>query len=176
MQEAFGGGDPGGIMARTSESYLTGKAGESQTWDYLRGAGFVRPSAEQRANIAAAFERHGLTINKSGFDVVSAEHADALGSVEQLAARIDRLKLYEVKTCGADRKAEVSAGFKGLGFTLTRKERDNADALGARYRFLFVNLRTGAHRECSLTDFFIEGQARIYETWSVFLTQDLPAE
>ena len=48
---------------------------------------FIRPTAEQRTDIAAAFERHGLAINKSGFDVVSAEHADAIGSVEQLATR-----------------------------------------------------------------------------------------
>jgi hypothetical protein len=164
----------GAKMGRHSESYLTGKAGESQTWDYLARAGYIRPSAKQRANIIAAFKQGGVTVHKRGFDVVPFEFAAALDSVEVLVKQRARLRLLEVKTCGANRKAEVSAGFKGLGFTLTNKERQNAEALGDQYRFLFVNLRAGVHRECALIDFFVEGRARIYQTWSVFLTQDLP--
>jgi hypothetical protein len=117
-----------------------------------------------------------LTVHQRGFDVVPVEFAAALDSVEELVEQLSRLRLYEVKTCGKNRKADVSIGFKGLGFTLTSKERHNAEVLGDQYRFLFVNLRAGVHRECALTDFFVDGRARIYQTWSVFLIQDLPLE
>jgi hypothetical protein len=51
-------------MARHSESYLIGKAGEAQTWDYLARVGYIRPSAKQRVNIIAAFGRGGLTVQR----------------------------------------------------------------------------------------------------------------
>ena len=159
-------------MARGS--HQQGSKNESPTWDYLKPRGFVRPERKQRANIVAGFAQHGLAIRKSGFDVVAAEHAAALDSADELARRIDRLVLYEVKTCGVKHGAKVSPGFSKLGFTLTGNERHNAELLGTRYRFLFVNLAKSAHRECSLLDFFIEGRARIIPTWSVFLTHDLP--
>jgi len=167
---------PGGGMAgRGAGNYPEGKKGEAQTKeDYLPKAGFVVPTAAQRKNIVAAFERHGVVVHKSGFDAVRADHAPFLDSVDEIENRLEELRLYEVKTCGAERKSEVSVGFKGLGFTLTGKEHHNAKVLGPRYRFLFVNLRTGTHRECALTDFFFQGRARIYLTWSVFLVQDLP--
>jgi hypothetical protein len=163
-------------MARHTESYLVGKAGESQTWEYLRTIGFVRPTAKQRANNVPAFKQERLEIHKRGFDAVPIEFESALDSVAALNQCLRSLRLFEVKSCGASRKAIVSSGFKGLGFTLTSKERHNAEALGDRYRFLFVNLRTRSHRECSIQDFFVDGRARIYPTWSVFLTQDLPPD
>src|SRR5438105_2467710 len=102
-----------------SDNYNSGKAGERQTWDYLRGVGYVRPTKHQRAKIVAAFERRGLSVHERGFDVVSADVMRCLNSAEVLVEDIDRLLLFEVKTCGANRKAQVSGGFKGLGFTLT---------------------------------------------------------
>lgn len=163
-------------MERRGANYGSGKETESQTWAYLDGKGFVRPNAAQRANIVAAFRQNGVVVEKSGFDVVRAEDALYLNSVDEIQKRLKQLRLYEVKTCGAARKSEVTAGFKGLGFTLTQKEHHNAEVLGLCYRFLFVNLRIGTHRECSLNDFFREGRARIYQTWSVFLTEELLPE
>ncbi len=163
-------------VRRDAGNYGSGKIGEAETKGYLAKAGFVRPSAKQRKNIVTAFAGHGVTVHKSGFDVVRAEDASFLDAVNEIEKRLEEFRLYEVKTCGAARKSEVSAGFKGLGFTLTDKEHHNAKVLGPQYRFLFVNLRTRAHRECALTDFFLDGRARIYQTWSVFLTQDLPPE
>jgi len=161
-------------MARHTESYLTGKIGESQTWEYLSQFGFTRPSSKQRANIVTAFEKRGIMIQQRGFDVVPSSFSENLNSVSALETCLDRLVLYEVKTCGVGRRSRVSAGFRGLGFTLTSKEKHNADVLGPQYRFLFVNLRTRTHRVCSLTDFFNEKRALIYQTWSVFITQELP--
>lgn len=129
-------------MSNRAENYETGKKGESPTWAYLAAVGYVRPSAKQRANVVAAYKRCGLAVHNRGFDVVRAEVRPYLDSVAELVKRIDELRLFEVKTCGEARKAKVSPGYKGLGFTLTSKELENAKALGARYRFLFVNLLT----------------------------------
>lgn len=161
-----------------SGNYNTGKQGEADTkQSYLPRFGFVLLAKEQRANITKAFMRaKGLVVHKSGFDAVKADGEDCsrwLDSVDELARNIEKLRLYEVKTAGRARKAKITPGFKGLGFTLTSKERDNALALGSQYRFLFVNLKAGTHRECSLEDFFHEGASRIYPTWSVFLARDL---
>ena len=161
-------------MARGS--HQVGGKNESHTWEYLKPLGYIRPERKQRANIVAAFAQHGLAIRKSGFDVVAAEHAAALNSADELARWIDQFVLYEVKACGIKHGAKVSPGFSKLGFTLTSNERHNAELLGNRFRFLFVNLNTRFHRECSLLDFFIEGRARIIPTWSVFLTHDLPPQ
>src|SRR5450432_2082302 len=109
-----------------------------------------------REREAQSFEpaAHGsLSTDPAGFD---------LEQSQTLNTSAERLRLFEVKTCGVGRKAPVCSGFKGLGFTLTQKERQNAEVLGERYRFLFVNLRTMAHRECLITDFFTDNRARIY--------------
>lgn len=161
-------------MARTSDSYDAGKDGEAQTWDFLRSRGYCRPTPAQRRNIADALEARGTAINERGFDAFHEDFLPVVDSVDALKECHERIKLYEVKTCGANRRAEVSPGFRGLGFTLTRKEVDNALLLGSQYRFLFVNLRTHQYRECALEDFFNTEHSRVYETWSVFLTRELP--
>jgi hypothetical protein len=184
--EVAGGDHSAGATAQaeaTSEyhpavNYNTGKQGEVDTKQtYLPRYGYVLLTADQRANISKAFMcAKGLAIHKSGFDAVKANGEDCtrwLDCVDDLARNIDRLCLYEVKTAGRKRKSKVTPGFKGLGFTLTSKERANAQILGSQYRFLFVNLQAGIHRECGLNDFFDEGVSRIYQTWSVFLARDL---
>jgi hypothetical protein len=159
-----------------SRSYSDGKTAELQTWEYLREAGFVRPFPEQRLKIKEAFLQRGIQIHSSAFDVVLATDMSTLDSPAQLLQHLGDLLLFEVKTSGIASKTKVTPGFCGLGFTLTSKKHHNATVLGAQYRFLFVNLRTRSHRQCELSDFFIDGRARIYQTWSVFLKQDLPLE
>ncbi|MBX3378239.1 MAG: hypothetical protein KF678_14690 [Phycisphaeraceae bacterium] len=161
-------------MTDRHERYSTGKKGEGQTWAYLREIGYIRPTAAQRKVIAETFASQGIKIHTQEFDVVEARHADKLKSVAALSTVLHELSLFEVKSCGAGRKATVSAGFKSFGFTLTSKEKYNADTLGDRYRFIFFNLRTSTHRVCRLQDFFCDNMARIYQTWSVFIRQDLP--
>jgi hypothetical protein len=161
-------------MPINSQSYSDGKFAELQTWEYLRRAGFVRPSPYQRLNIKAAFSERGVEIHSTAFDALLGKTVGIIDSPLKLRKGLDKLLLFEVKTSGTRSKTKVSAGFNGLGFTLTIKEHHNATVLGAQYRFLFVSLRTLSHRHCLLSDFFSVDRARIYQTWSVFLKTDLP--
>jgi hypothetical protein len=164
------------MATRRNDGYEVGKKGESEVWHYLHEAGYVRPTRTQRANIAQAFADSGKVIHKSGFDVVDVRQVKWLDSPDLLMSKIEKIVLFEVKAAGKNRRASISDGFKGFGFTLTENERKNAEALGDQYKFVFVNLQNRSHHKCSIDDFFSTEKARIYSTWSVFLTEDVSSK
>lgn len=164
--ERFVGLISGESMPKLGESYSTGKDGEKETWVYLEEYGFFRPSQEHRNLIAVGFERQGIKINKRGFDVV---HKNDLQALTYKTPEC----LYEVKSCGAKRGQSIFTGFKGLGFTLTQAEKDNAERLGDAYKFIFVNIASREHLILDLRQFFDEKVSRIYPTWSIFIKTSL---
>lgn len=152
-------------MGTRGGRYAAGKAAEKATHELLKQLGLFPPLLETRKAIVQAFDERGISVVRSGFDAVP--RSFLLGGRDYIRKNLDTLRLYEVKTCGEDRESCVPSDFRGMGFTLTGSERKNANALGDQYRFLLCNLATNEYLECTLSDFFTNERARIYETWSV---------
>ncbi len=146
-------------------NYEGGKENESPTWTYLEQHGFIRPTKEQRKQIVTLFEKDNKVISSRAFDVIKKEELEILPIKPKV--------LYEVKTCGKQKSKKISTGFKGMGFTLTENEKNNADKLGDAYKFIFVDLVTNKHHIFELKEFFNKEYARIYRTWSIFINVDL---
>ena len=60
-----------------------------------------------------------------------------------------------------------------LATAVTHAEKENAEKLKNAYKFIFVNVAHQQHLILEFADFFHEKVARIYPTWSVFITEDL---
>jgi len=157
------------LKKQKSASYDQGKKGESNSWEYLLEYGYTRPTSQQRKNIVEALARQGKQIKIRGFDLVETTHSLILDDVEELSKVIDTIKLFELKTAGANRKASLKEDFSGMGFTLTSSEKENAELLGDNYRFLLLNLKNKKYKVCKLQDFFKPQVSRIYPTWSIFI-------
>ena len=147
------------------KNHSIGKKGERDTWPFLESKGFVRPSRDQRKKIKEFYEKKGKTIENSGFDVISIDEISAIGKKE--------ITLYEVKTTGVKRGEFIEKNFSGLGFTLSEKEKSNAEQLKSKYKFIFVNLNKKLFKIYNLKDFFNNNISNIYETWSIFIKKGL---
>ena len=154
-------------------SYDTGKQNENDSWPVMRRYGYVRPTPQQRKNLVAAYAKHGKEVKAKGFDLIKKSDASFFDNVDMLAKKVENIKIYELKTAGKKRKSIVKENWSGLGFTLTSSEKHNAEVLGDNFKFLFLNLKNNALRECKLEDFFSSGVANTYPTWSVFITKGL---
>ena len=160
-------------MSQGKTSYDVGKQGEADSWLVMRTYGYIRPTPQQRRNIVAAYASVGKEVKAKGFDLIRASDEFLVDDVEQLTKEAERLKLYELKTAGKKRKSLVKDNWSGLGFTLTGAEKHNAETLGDNFKFLFLNLKNNAMRQCNLEDFFSSEAANTYPTWSVFITKGL---
>lgn len=156
-----------------STSYDTGKKNEKQSWSVLEKFGYIRPTSQQRKNIAEVFLRKGKEIKSKGFDLVKLPDKNALNGVDELFEIIENLTLFELKTAGKNRKAAIKENWSGLGFTLTGAEKYNAELLGEHFKFLFLNLKNDEYHVCRLEDFFSPEISGIYPTWSVFIKKGL---
>ena len=150
-------------------NYELGKRAETDSWSFLERIGYHRTNKEERQLIARAHDRCGRSVERSGFDAIRRTDVSRLRNLAQSPSRVESITLFEVKTAGRNRAKPVGARFQGLGFTLTSKEKRNAEILGRRYRFLLVDLACERCCVCSLGDFFDPRFSRIYETWSVFI-------
>lgn len=156
-----------------AKSYNAGKRNESDSWSTMRRHGFVRPTPQQRKNLVEAYARVGKEVRAKGFDLIKESDSKTIGNPDQLAEAVDNITLFELKTAGKERKSIVKENWSGLGFTLTGAEKHNAEVLKDNFKFIFLNLKNGALRECKLDDFFSSGAANTYPTWSVFITKGL---
>jgi hypothetical protein len=152
-------------MDDIEKNHSVGKKGESETWPFLEKKGYIRPSNRQRKQIKEFYEKKGITIETRGFDVLSFNEISLIGK--------KAITLYEVKTTGRKRGEFVGENFIGLGFTLSGKEKNNADKLKSKYKFIFVNLYKETYKIYTLKDFFNSNIANIYQTWSIFITKGL---
>lgn len=160
-------------MSKKSENYEAGKRGERECFVYLQNLGYHCPNDRQRKNLALAYLERGIELKKRGFDCVELKWLAALNDLEKLRSVLDSICLFEVKASGAKRRASVSPGFVGFGFTLTGSELSNARALGRNFRFLLVNSQTQSQTSVALEDFFNEEFSRIYPTYSIFIRKDI---
>ena len=152
-------------MKYIRKNHSIGKKGESETWPFLEKNGYIRPSSAQRKKIKEFFEKQGKQIEESGFDVISQNEVCLIGK--------KTITLYEVKTTGKKRGEFIGDNFKGLGFTLSEKEKNNAEILKNKYKFIFVNLHKEKFKVYKFNDFFNTRISNIYKTWSIFITKDL---
>ena len=153
--------------------YEAGKQGEQDSWEVLCELGYIRPTPKQRDNIVSAFAHHGKIVNPRAFDLIKKGEEGLLNNRSELIKSIPTKgcpTLFELKTAGKDRRKNIGEDFTGLGFTLTQKEKENAETLKSNYKFLFLNLKTKKHKICNLQDFFNEAVSRIYPTWSIWVT------
>ena len=156
-----------------AKSYNAGKQNESDSWSVMRKHGFVRPTPQQRKNLVTAYADIGKELRAKGFDLIRESDSKTINNPSQLAEAVENITLFELKTAGRKRKSPVKENWSGLGFTLTGAERHNAEILKDKFKFVFLNLKNGALRECMLDDFFSSGAANTYPTWSIFITKGL---
>jgi len=149
-------------MARGSHDI--GKKGEQLTWGFLERKGYKKPTKVEKVKIHEYYFSKGINI-EGGYDVIKINDIPKIGKSD--------ICLYEVKTTGEKRGLYINENFKKFGFTLTEKEKRNADTLKNMYRFIFCNLATKTYKIYSLNDFFIKQKSSIYRTWSIFITKDL---
>jgi hypothetical protein len=152
-------------MEDNMKNYTIGSKGEKETWPFLNDNGFVRPTITQRKEIVEYYLSKNKKIEKRGFDVIKLSDLKNIGKKD--------ITLYEVKTTGKSRGQNVNEHFNGLGFTLSGKEKNNAEELENNFRFIFVNLSKRILKICKLSDFFNKEIANLYQTWSVFIIKDL---
>jgi len=152
-------------MKDIQKNHSIGKKGESETWPFLEKNGYIRPSKDQRKKIIEYFEKNGKQIEERGFDVISNDEICLIGK--------KMITLYEVKTTGVRRGKYIEDDFIGLGFTLSEKEKNNAEILKSKYKFIFVNLHKEKFKIYNLNDFFNNRISNIYKTWSIFITKGL---
>jgi hypothetical protein len=119
-------------MTEKTKNHSIGKKGETKTWPFLQKNGFVRVSKEQRKEIFEYYENKNVLIEKSGYDVIKDSDIENIGKKD--------ITLYEVKTTGKERGKFIGDDFSTFGFTLSGKEKRNADILKNKYKFIFVNL------------------------------------
>jgi hypothetical protein len=139
------------------DSYQAGKNGEKESDVFLKNHGFYRPSKKRRAKIKEQYKSAGISIKETAFDLVRKDDDASLPT------------LYELKTAGRNRIAAIGKNWKGLGFTLTESEEENALLLAGKYKFIFLDLKSERYKILSLSDFLNEQNARVYRTKSVFI-------
>tara|TARA_R110000824_G_scaffold256238_1_gene445263 strand:+ start:325 stop:795 length:471 start_codon:yes stop_codon:yes gene_type:complete len=152
-----------------SKNYDKGKENERDSWNVLREKGYVRPTSKQRKNVLNAFKAIGKTIKTRGYDLIRADISHKLESAIGAIEAVHDIILYELKTAGASRKTPLKENFRGLGFTLSGSEKQNAEELGEQYKFVFLDLATEDFKISKLEDWFTPEISRIYPTYSIFI-------
>jgi len=153
-------------MKDNTKNHNQGKKNENDTWPFLEKNGYIRPSKDQRKEIKEFYSNQGKTLKGIGFDVISLDEVCLIGKKE--------ITLYEVKTAGEKRGIFIGEGFNKFGFTLSINEKNNADILKNKYKFIFVNLYRKKFKIYKLSDFFKNNiNAKTYQTWSIFIKKDL---
>ena len=152
-------------MNDAQKNHSVGKKGERETWPFLENNGYIRPSTEQRKRIKEFYDKQGKQIESRSFDVISFNEVCFIGK--------KAITLYEVKTTGKKRGEFIGEDFIGLGFTLSENEKNNAEILKGKFKFIFVNLYKMTFKIYNLRDFFNSKISNLYKTWSVFIVKGL---
>jgi hypothetical protein len=125
--------------------------------------GFHLPTRQERDALLVGFAMRRKVLYGAAFDVVRIESDVDLTVPSTIAAHIDAITVYEIKSSN---KAATKADFGGYFFDLTTAELLVAQSLGDRYRFAFVNTLTRQWVDMTLKEIF--GRARkIYPKWAI---------
>jgi hypothetical protein len=125
-------------------------------------SGFLVPTAKQKRLLLVEFARRNLVVYGKAFDVVKVAGNLDLDDSSEIAAKLDKIALCEVKS--SNRK--LPEDFRGYFFALTAAELLVAQNLKERFKFIFVNTVTGTFVELTLQELFARARG-IYPTWSI---------
>ena len=121
------------------------------------------PTAAERQALLIGFAQHGKALIGAAYDVVRLAEPLDLTDAVAVAGNISAITICEVKSTN---RAKLKADLAGYFFNVTAAEQLTAQALGDRYRFVFVNTLTAEHQEMSLPQ--VLGRARaIYPAWHI---------
>jgi hypothetical protein len=126
-------------------------------------AGFHLPTARERDALLVAFAMRRQVLYGAAFDIVKLHKPVELIDPAAIAADLDALTIYEIKSTNKNRTRE---DFGGYFFDLTTAELLVAQSLGARYKFAFVNIITNTWIEMSLQEVFAKAR-KVYPKWAI---------
>jgi hypothetical protein len=128
-----------------------------------KGIGFHEPTRAERDALLVGFAMHRKVLYGAAFDVIKLSRPVDLNSPAEIAANMDAIIIYEIKSTN---RAKLAADFKGYFFNLTTAELLVAQSLGKQFRFAFVNILTRDYEDLALNDVFSKARA-IYPAWHI---------
>jgi hypothetical protein len=140
-----------------------GQATAKKALALARTLGYEVPSPKGRSNLVKAFAARGCVVYGKAFDClkVSGNPID-LTNRSDVEQRTKDITLCEIKST----RRALPSDFKGYFCSISTAELLVAQSLGPQFRFLFVNVSSGAHLERSLQEIFANAH-RIYPSWSI---------
>ena len=126
---------------------------------------FVVPDADERKALRMAFAARNYVLYGKALDIVKIEDGEpfSLKVVDEIERNRDRLTIYEIKSTG---KEGVNEKFERYFFSISTAELLTAQDLKAKYRFLFVNTKTGEKMELTLKEVLSRAKG-FYPAWSI---------
>jgi hypothetical protein len=128
-----------------------------------KNQGFHEPTGKERDALLVGFAMRRKVIYGAAFDAVRISRPVDLREPAQIAANMDAIELFEVKSTN---RTVIGPDFGGYFFALSTAELLVAQSLREQFRFAFVNTLTGDHLEMSLREVFARARG-IYPTWSI---------
>ena len=125
-------------------------------------SGFIVPTAGQKLNLLVELAKRNVVIYGKAFDILKLSEYVDLDDPVAIGRNLEKITFCEIKS--SSRK--LPDDFRGYFFALTGAELLVAQNLKQRFKFVLVNIQSGAHVELSLQELL--GRARgIYPTWSI---------
>lgn len=125
-------------------------------------SGFIVPNAGQKLNLLVELAKRNVVIYGKAFDILKLSEYVDLDDPVAIGRNLEKITFCEIKS--SSRK--LPDDFRGYFFALTGAELLVAQNLKHRFKFVLVNIQSGAHIELSLQELL--GRARgIYPTWSI---------
>lgn len=125
--------------------------------------GYHEPTRAERDALLIGFAKARLPLYGAAFDVLRLTAAVDLTNPDDIFRNFDNILVCEVKSSN---RSSLRSDLCGYFFNITAGEMLTAQALGKRYRFLFVNTVTQTHVERSLTEVFAAAKA-MYPAWHI---------
>ena len=128
-----------------------------------KGRGFHLPTARERDALLVAFAMKRQVLYGAAFDIVRVERDINLSNAETIAANLDAITIFEIKSTN---KLRTRADFGEYFFDLTTAELLVAQSLNERYKFAFVNIISETWLELTLQEVFAKAR-KIYPKWAI---------
>lgn len=110
-----------------------------------------------------AFAKARLPLYGAAFDIIQLAAPIDLSDPNDIHANLQHIRIGEVKSTN---RSAIGDDFAGYFFNITAGELLTAQALGAKYQFLFVNTVTRFHIERSLQEVFAAARG-MYPAWHI---------
>lgn len=158
---ADGAAGAGLLLQEPSHGHQTAKTAVRVLLE--KNVGFHEPSRKERDALLVGFAMHRRVLYGAAFDVVRLSRAVELADPEAIAANLDAILVYEIKSTN---RPSMKADLRGYFFNITAAELLVAQSLGQQFRFAFVNTLSGDYQEMSLNEVFARSRA-MYPAWHI---------